>query len=321
MNDDKKELIQKTTEDIIEKYGSKFFDGFDFPSAGLSKERANAAYSAALNTFVMGLVLAGVRSIPQLTEAQITSAIRIVDDGLPDEGPYNDYFDTVMQVGQLFLMWLSKQGTLKLSNAQMKAAFQQADKLLEQQQQLDPLTDLEDYAFNNDDPDRKDYHYDNPKLPKFNLAMAAQIRMRIGPLVSTFVIDGPLKKVLGQVNTATRDDIGIYLIGLAEHMYGEYRRTPSRWSQKTLRGVLTGYFVKDALIFPDEYPQVASILKAFMDFCAEKKFITGSMADLMKRGIDKYAPEMVKLGADEANFSQRKRDNLAAMDEKHVYQD
>ncbi len=300
--------------EIFEDYGVDFLNSLPLTKKQKMDKAARTEQADALGTFFVGLVRANVKSVSKITRQDVLSTIDLVDKDLPKDSRGSAFFDFSIRMGIKFLKWLSDQDILKMTNEQIDEALQQA--IIQRVQQTSILAELVASSPEESNSDRETYHYDKSELPKFNPVTAAKIRAKMRNIVAAFVTQGALDEVSHSISTRLQRNIGICLIGFGDHMYGEYRRTPSRWSERALRGVLTGYFVKDAPIFLDEYSQVVNILKKFMDYCAESNFIKGQIAKLMNQGIDKYGPEMVKLGTQKANYSAGKQEMLATIDEE-----
>ncbi len=318
----KEQEIYDRVNQIVKQYGLRFVNTFPLSKKQAADKTSRLRLINDIGAFLLGLVTVNLNVIPQISQQDIVAAVKYTDEGLPADAVSDIVFKAIVSDGQLFLSDLADQGVLSMTKKQVNQAFQLAalGRVQKSKEATMPFVTFESSVANNEnDPDVEDYHYEDPKLPKLNWETASQIKVRAGYLAQEFVYGKALKRIIGAVSTEVKNSMALNLTKFAEHMYGEYRRTPSQWSQKALKGIMTGYFVKDAFIFPDEYPQVADILKGYMDYCAQNKFVAGRIADLMKRGVDKYALEMVQLGADKANYSKRKRAGLAALEEKHAH--
>ncbi|MFD1124080.1 hypothetical protein ACFQ22_01715 [Lentilactobacillus raoultii] len=315
MNSDK-EIIDRVNK-IMRQYGSPFIDGSRQLLEKFGENNQKTA-SDFLISFLIAMVSASVHPIPQLTEEDIMVTVGAIDTALPTDVETNELFDEIVQTGYLFLWSLAGQGDIELTPGQVTKAFGAVTDYQPMFSDFDELEDMDDFdEVDPDDPDWEIYHYERPDLPEYRVTTANRIRATALDLAEKLVDSGQLKPIVGKVSELYEDDVIFNLVGVVSHLYGEYRRTPSRWTKKALKGVLTGYLVKDASIRPVEYSQVGAILKTFMTFAAKNRFVSEKIAERMKRAIDEIEPKMIQLGSDKQNFSEDKRDWLANTNANH----
>lgn len=318
MNSDKK-VIDRTNK-IMKRYGVPFINESQQNTKTLDEDTRRDVTDF-LTTFVTAMVIARVHPISQLTEKDILITVRVLDTFLSTDEETNELFNEIMQVGSLFLWWLAINDDSKLTTQQIMNTF---EKINDPSQSLfamfgggdDNLDDLDA-----EDPDRDAYNYDRSDLPKYRDDTAANLRLTALDLAEKMVESGRLKPIIGKISDAFEDDMIYNLADVVSHLYGEYRLTPSRWTKKALKGVLTGFVIKDAAIRPKEYPQFGDILKAFMDVAAQNGFVSKRVADRMKRAIDEAEPEMIQLGAHKRNFSKGKRKLMTIYNPDHSIKD
>ncbi len=317
MNDED-EVINRAGK-IMRQYGESFIDDGQENTGNLDEDD-KAETSNLLMPFIIALVSAGGYPLSKLTTGDIETAVDMLDFTMPPDDNATAAFNVIVRFGYLFLGWLAMRGDINLTLEQIADTF---EKLASDQQPVpgdfDDLDDIDDLDY--EDPDREIYHYDRPGLPEYQERTAGRIRETATDLAEELVDSGKLKPIIGQVGEVFEDDIISALTDLVSHLYGEYRRTPPKWTKKALKGVLTGYLIKDAWIRPNEYPQVGAILKSFMTFAAENRFVSKQIADRMRRAIDEVEPEMIRLGSDKRHFSEEKRNWLASTAADHVLKD
>ncbi len=265
--------------------------------------------------FIIAMVSVGVHPLSEVGAEDIVTAMNALVISMPTDDETNETFENIAQFSCFFLWWLSARGDIKLTTEQIAKAFKEATD--EHQPTPDDFDDM-DVDLNNVDPCREMYHYDRRDLPEYLDKTAGKIRETGRNIAEELVDSGELKPIIGNASELVEEDIVSNLTDLVSHLYGEYRLTPSKWTKKALKGVLTGFLIKDAWIRPNEYPQVGAILKLFLTFAVDTDFVSEKIADRMKRAIDEVEPEMIRLGSDKGHFSEGKRHWVAKTNANHI---
>ncbi|MFD1124082.1 hypothetical protein ACFQ22_01725 [Lentilactobacillus raoultii] len=304
---------------LMNQYGKPFIDDQHFSDPHLTDQQIKDDYTNLLRAFLSAFVVATSRPISQLSKQEIIATVDTFDQLLPTGDDYTLYFENSVRTGATFLIWLSDKGIVSLTPQQIANAFNERTMAASMDEM--PMNIKEGFDTYLVDRDREAYHYDRPSLTAYQDGTAGNIRITIGQTAQALFDSPQFKSEMGQITHGYTLDIFDYLIGMASHLYGEFRKTPKSWTKKALKSVLTGYLIKDATIRPEEYPETVTILKMFMDVAAQEHVTTKTIAERMKRAIDEVAPEMIQLGKNRRHFSNKKKGMLADMDEDHTLKD
>lgn len=289
--------LAKYADEIITQYWPSFLETNEsFDPTSLDQESETK-----VQTFVKGFLIAIMNSelkpLSQITGKDIQVAINMIENGIPAEEKYDSLFEEFMMVGRFFLGWLSKNKIIGLTDDQIEDAFR------------DALSVPESFEGDSNylDSDRETYHYDRPGLPEYQESEARKISFKVGAIVEAFIKAGGLTNILEQEDDIVEDEMALGITALAMHMYGEYRLTPTQWTRAALKHILKNYFVKDVLIYPENFHYLIPTLKAFFAYAATAELIHPEQVQPLTKAIDEVAPLLIRLGTKENHFSEAKR--------------
>lgn len=306
---DEEQIKQFTVQldQVMAQYVKPFLDQEGLKIPGVTKENRDHIFEL-LRTFNAGIIFATSGAFPKMTEEDVGNALRRVDYSYPKGDKYVQLFYEIAEIGYMFLRWLSAQNKVELTLSQINGAYRTVSAAAGSVNEF-PSNDL--HVSETDgllvDPGRAMYYYDRETLPMFQREVAIKVWQKTEKVATEFIEQGHLKRVAGETTGWFKDDLVFNLMHIAIHLYGEHRQKPTQWTAEALKDILTGYVVKDAAIFPDEYSQFGEILKAFMDFAVEKRLTSKQVAERMKQAIEEIEPEMIRLGADQTHFSADKK--------------
>lgn len=301
--------LKVQAEQIMTQYGYRFIDerGIEIPGV---TEAEKSDLDNRLRAFFYVLVGSMAKPISRLTENDLTQILCDQHRFLSDE-PGDDvaqYFFSIVEITYIFLNWLSARGDIQLTSGQINTAYRRMTAAIgifnDFSRNHSNVTET-DAALG--DPGRAMYYYDRPTLPAFNHELATVVWNKVEPVANDFINFGYLTPITGEKNFWFKDDLVTNLRQIGLHLYGEHRQMPDEWTVGALKDILTGYTIKDARIFPSEYSQFGTILKAFMDFSVTEGLTYERVAEQMKQAIEEIEPEMIRLGADETRFSADKK--------------
>lgn len=299
----KKKQVEAYVDELMATYWDDFLSGGDFmPTLSMDEDFKNVMHEY-LEAFLRVLMYAKIKPLSQINAKDIQLAIGMIEQTLPKDEMFEDLWTNYMAVSRIFLGWLIKEKILGLTDDQVDDAYDEA---------LDdpsiPGTDGDIEAIN-----RKLYHYDKPDLPAYQKGESIRIRSKTVDVAEAFIKTDALKTIYGLITPDIENNVISDIADFATHMYGEYRLSPSKWSAEATQNILKGYFVKDALLKPEEFHNLGPTLKLFMDYAMTVDFIPETVGHSVKRAVDEVAPTLTRLGTNEANFSPEKRKILSLM--------
>lgn len=107
-------------------------------------------------------------------------------------------------------------------------------------------------------------------------------------------------------NKISRDLVETAFTTLVEKGYDVYRKTPKTWTKTAITGVLTGYFVSNMTLTPEEYRQVAPAITPLLAFVGDQGWLNEKRASNYQRYINEAASIMIELAEDPLNSSPAK---------------
>lgn len=149
------------------------------------------------------------------------------------------------------------------------------------------------------------------ELPQWQQDVADDIQAYTKKWVTQFVQDKTAWKAVP--DGVNQRDTEFYVTTLTKRIYDQYRKTPKTWTKKAITGVLTGYFVSNISMPPEDYIPIGPTLTAFVDFVGKKGFVRSIISERAHRAIAEAAPKMVKLAQNPKNYGPAKEVGTAMM--------
>lgn len=304
--------VDTYVERIMSHYWPKFADANPTVSENLDKPEVLAGARNITAIFMSALMVPKIKLVSDIDESDIiAAALRLRKQIDPSDDQAVDTFEESLMMGSVFLGALAGTGQLTLSESQVAETF---DEIMAAMLSSEDGK-LVDGDF--EDPDRLAYHYDNPDLPPYLVNVAEEVNEDALNLVEEFVDSDKIASIQETIPKRVTDALPSLFQDISNHMYGESREEPSEWTTKSFKKVMKNYFIKDALVFPDDYQYVEPIGLSFIDDLVQNDFISEVTGIKFKTSLSKIAPAIIKLGSDQQHFSDEKREMLGLLGKVH----